>query len=272
MAGVMERTLGILELLAKEAEGLPLAVIAERLDMPRSGAHRLLSDLSRYGYVRQVREQGDYMLTTKLTSLGLGFLGASGIVDAAQPLLDGVATSSGELVRLSVVDGRHLTWVAKAQGARRGLRYDPDMGAIARLSCSSSGLAWLATLSDEQALERVAEQGFGRPEDYGPNAIVTASALLEQLRLTRERGFSFTMETFAPGMNAMAAAVHREGEPALGTISIAGPSIRFTQERMLALGDELLSTAAELAASTSASSLLRGVGQAPNHPTTVSQL
>lgn len=272
MAGVMERTLGILELLAREAEGLPLAAIAERLDMPRSAAHRLLSDLARYGYVGQVREQGDYVLTTKLTSLGLGFLSASGIVDAAQPLLDGLAESSGELVRLSVVDGRHLTWVAKAQGARRGLRYDPDMGAIARLSCSSSGLAWLSTLNDEQALEIVAEQGFGKPEDYGPNAPATASALLEQLRLTRERGFSYTVETYAPGMSAMAAPVRRGQERAVGTISIAGPHVRLTEQRMLALGDELLAVADELAASTSASSLLRGGGRKLDRPSTISQL
>ena len=122
MAGVMERTLGILELLAREAEGLPLAVISERLGMPRSAAHRLLSDLVRYGYVRQIREQGDYILTTKLTSLGLGFLGEMGIMDAAQPLLDRLADSSGELVRLAIVDGNSLTWLAKAQGARRGWR------------------------------------------------------------------------------------------------------------------------------------------------------
>ncbi|WP_431025096.1 IclR family transcriptional regulator [Halomonas sp. H5] len=267
MAGVMERTLGILELLAREGEGLPLAAIAERLGMPRSAAHRLLSDLVRYGYVRQVRDQGDYMLTTKLTSLGLGFLGEMGILDAAQPLLDRLAEISGELVRLAVVDDRCLTWVAKAQGATRGLRYDPDMGAVAKLSCSSSGLAWLSTLSDEMALELVAEQGFGNVEEYGPQAPTTVSELLEALRETRTRGVSMTVETFSPGMNAMATPVRRANQPALGTLSIAGPSIRFTEERMQALGDELLKVADELAASTSASSLLRA-----GRPSTASQL
>lgn len=267
MAGVMERTLGILELLAQEAEGLPLAIIAERVGMPRSAAHRLLSDLARYGYVRQVRDQGDYMLTTKLTSMGLGFLGEMGILDAAQPLIDRLAEISGELVRLSVVDGRRLTWVAKAQGATRGLRYDPDMGAVAKLSCSASGLAWLSTLSDEAALELVAEQGFGNEEEYGPNAPTTVTELLEALKQARDRGFSSTVETFSPGMNAMAAPVYRVGHTTIGTISIAGPSIRFTEARMASLGNILVEVADELAASTSASNLLR-VGR----PTTASQL
>jgi DNA-binding IclR family transcriptional regulator len=71
MNGVLERTLGILELLCAHGEGLELAAIAERLNIPKSAAHRLLADLTRCGYVRQSREMGDYLLTTKLVSMGL---------------------------------------------------------------------------------------------------------------------------------------------------------------------------------------------------------
>ena len=42
MSGVLERTLGILELLSHEGKGVELAVLAERLNMPKSAAHRLL--------------------------------------------------------------------------------------------------------------------------------------------------------------------------------------------------------------------------------------
>ena len=170
MNGVLDRTLGILELLAQHGHGLEMAAIADQLNIPRSGVHRLLADLVRCGYVRQTRDHGEYVLTTKLVAMGLSYLSNSGIVDVAQPLLDRLAELSGELVRLSVIDGDRLTWVARAQGARQGLRYDPDMGSDARLSCSASGHAWLMTLSDEQALALVAQQGLGQSSDYGPNA------------------------------------------------------------------------------------------------------
>jgi len=176
MNGILERTLGILEYLAANAEGAPMASIADHLGIPRSAAHRLLSELARCNYVRQTRKQGDYVLTTKLVSLGLSYLSSSGIVDIAQPLLDRLAETSGELVRLSVVDGERLTWVARAQGARRGLRYDPDMGSDAKLSCTATGHAWLLTMSDEDALQLVARQGFGAPADFGPNAPTTVRA------------------------------------------------------------------------------------------------
>ena len=179
MSGVLDRTLGILELLSLHGEGVELATVADQLNMPRSAAHRLLTDLVRCGYVRQVRDHGDYMLTTKLVSMGLSFLSRSGIVDFAQPLLDRLAEVSGELVRLSVIDGNRLTWVARAQGARQGLRYDPDMGSDAKLSCSSSGLAWMSCLTDEEALALVSQQGLGQSSEFGPNAPSSLKAVLD---------------------------------------------------------------------------------------------
>ena len=100
MSGVLDRTLGILELLSLHGQGVELATVADQLNMPRSAAHRLLNDLVRCGYVRQVRDHGDYMLTTKLVTLGLTHLKLSGVVDICQPILDRLAASTGELSRI----------------------------------------------------------------------------------------------------------------------------------------------------------------------------
>jgi len=262
MNGILERTLAILELLASQGEPMELGTIAERLQIPRSAVHRLLTDLARCGYVRQLRDHGDYVLTTKLVSIGLIHLSHSGIVDIAQPLLDQLATTSGELVRLSVVDGNRLTWVARAQGARQGLRYDPDMGSDARLSCSASGWALLSALPDDEALALLALQGIGQPKDYGPNAPASIKAVMSAVKTTRQRGYAITLETFTPGLNAMAAVVRLAHQPPLGILTIAGPTVRFSEERMKALAPELLSTAAQLAAASGASPFFRARGQA----------
>jgi IclR family transcriptional regulator, acetate operon repressor len=250
----LDRGMAILEHLAAQPEGVPLVALADALDMPNSACHRLLADLQRLGYVRQLRSHGDYLLTTKLVSLGLGFLSSAGIVDIAEPLLERLAETSGELVRLAMVDDERLTWVAKAQGMRRGLRYDPDMGMEARLSCTASGHAWLLTMSDERALELVSRQGFGAPKDYGPKAPTTVKALLGFLHAARTRGYAMIDEVFAPGMTAMAAPVLRRGV-AIGVISIAGPRMRLTMNRMQALSPDLLAAAAELGPMSSASTL-----------------
>jgi len=257
MSAILERSFKLMEHLAAHPEGRPLSALATDLEMPLSATHRLLTELIRCGYVRQDQSHGDYMLTIKLVSLGLSFLSNSGIVDVAQPLLDQLAAESGELVRLAVVDGDALTFVAKAQGATRGLRYDPDMGLSVNLSCSSAGHAWLSTMTDEQALELVARQGFGKPEDYGPKAPTTVKALLAFLRAARKRGFSMINEVFAPAMTAMAAPVRSGNGAVIGVITIAGPLVRLTEARMLELGPVLLATADEVAHASGASALFK---------------
>jgi IclR family acetate operon transcriptional repressor len=245
MTAALDRGLSLIERLAGQPEGVSLSALADELLIPHSACHRLLTHLQGRGYVRQVRSQGPYMLTTKVASLGLAFLSSAGIVDIAEPILERLAQESGELVRLAIIDDDRLTWVAKAQGARKGIRYDPDMGMDARLSCTASGHAWLLTLSDERALELVSRQGFGEPKDYGPKAPTTVKALLGFLHAARTRGYAMIDEVFAPGMTALAAPVKRRGM-ALGVISIAGPRTRLTPARMHALAPALLAATAEL--------------------------
>ena len=261
VAGTVERVLRVIETLAGAPEGLSLAALADELELPRSACHRLLADLVRCGYVRQLRERGDYALTTKLPALGLNFLGAAGIVDIAQPIIERLAEASGELVRLALVDGDRLTFVAKAQGARSGLKYDPDMGIDVRLSCSAGGHAWLMTLSEERATELVVRQGFGEPKHFGPKAPTTFKALGKLLDDDRKRGFSTIVEQYAPGMTAMAAPVMRAGGSAIGVITVAGPLQRLTPQRMLGLGPALKAAAAELAMASATSPLMRVHGR-----------
>ena len=254
MTTALARGLALVERLCGQPEGMALTALADELDIPRSACHRLLAELQRQGYVRQVHSQGDYILTSKLASLGLGFLSSAGIVDIAEPLLELLAKESGELVRLSIIDDDRLVWVAKSQGSRKGIRYDPDMGMEARLSCTASGHAWLLTLSDERALELVSRQGFGSAKQYGPKAPTTVKALLGVLHAARVRGCAMIDEVFAPGMTAMAAPVLRGGR-AIGVISIAGPRLRLTPARMQALVPALLRATAELGPISRASTL-----------------
>jgi IclR family transcriptional regulator, acetate operon repressor len=255
-SGLLDRTLSVLELLAENAAGLQLYDIAERLDIPRSATHRVLASLTEHGYVRQERSQGTYQLTAKITSLAFTYLARSGITDFAQPVLDRLAAESGELVRLAVINGKELVWVAKSQGSPSGLRYDPDMGQVARLSCSASGHAWLSCLSDEEALALVMSQGFGSRKEYGPRAPETKEALLRYVRKARKRGFSIVTQTYTLWSNAIAAPIrHPKTQEVSGVVVVAGPAVRFTEPRMEAIVPELLAAARELSLTPARSSV-----------------
>jgi DNA-binding IclR family transcriptional regulator len=257
MSGALEKSLDILEYLTDYPDGVALAQISTDLNQLRSGCHRALQELIRYGYVRQMPQRGDYALTTKMASMGLSFLSKSGVLDIAQPVIDRLAKATGELVRLAIVDGDRLTLVAKAQGAKSGLLYDPDMGIDLRLSCSAAGQAWLMTLPEDVAIEYVSRQGIGEPKNFGPNAPTSMKVLLKILDEHRKRRYSIIQDAYAPGMSSMAAPIRRANESTTGVIVIAGPSARLTLKRMIQFGSALLAAADELVLSGNSSALLK---------------
>ncbi|MFJ1338501.1 IclR family transcriptional regulator [Pseudomonas caricapapayae] len=256
MAGSqIERAFSLLERLTSEPRGLPLQTLAEELDIPKSATHRMLAELMRLGYVRQNLESSRYHLSTRLVAMGFRYLASSG-ADIVQPILDELAHNTGELVRLGVVEGDRQTWIAKAQGARSGLRYDPDMGRDAPLFYTASGHAWLSSLSDDEALQLVERQGIARREAFGPNAPASTAELLERLRLAREHGYAWVVESSAVGTSALAAVVrHPVDGHTVGVLSVAGPSARMSEARMHALAPVLLAAAEELSAASPASEL-----------------
>lgn len=265
MSSVLEKSLAILELMVEHPQGMQVSAIARTLDMPVSGAHRTLRELARLGYVRQERDQGDYTLTIRLAALGLGFLGRSGVTDIAQPILDRLAQVSGELIRLSVLDRRGLIWVAVAQGATVGLRYDPgrEQGMQVHPASTAGGRALLSTMRDDEILSLVGETGLSGTGSHPASGAPTSIAdLMEAIADARRRGYSVAVNTYIDGMGAMAAPIRAGGTPdgrVLGCISIAGPAVRLPLARMEELAPALLEAAHDIGTAAPASHYFAGL-------------
>lgn len=244
-----ERCLAIIELLADGARELPLGEIAERLSLPKSGAHRLLTTLVDIGWAEKNRDTGFYRLSMRLAVLGQQFYVATGIPDICQPVLDRLARQCREFVRLAVVDGHALVWVAHAQGASAGLMYQPSLASnTVPLFATASGKAWLATLSTDEAMQKVMKNGgLKDAERYGPNVVRSVEALLREIKATARRGYGIALSEAEFGVTAVAAAIRSGDESAaVGTVSIAGPSARVTERRAQELAPLVLRTASEL--------------------------
>jgi DNA-binding IclR family transcriptional regulator len=182
----------------------------------------------------------------------------TGLDDLAQPILDRLAAETGELARLALVDGQRLVWVAKAQGARSGLRYDPDWdhdtGHDVVLHATATGKAWLATLPEAEALRIVAAAGFHPPRRRGAHMATSLNAFRQMLKATRQAGFGTALDECEPGTAAVAVAVVSDWAPgsnggaraAVGTLSLAGPLLRFDVEHRALFATRLREAAQEL--------------------------
>ena len=249
MAGSqIERAFLLIEALAKAPEGLAIQTLAQTFDIPKSAVHRMLSELVRLGIVRQDVQSLHYKLTSKLLAMGFQYLAGSG-VNIVQPVLDRLAETSGELVRLGIIENPKQTWIAKSQGARSGLKYDPDMGRTAPLGYTASGHAWLCCLTEQEALELLGNEPMPDFTTLGPNAPRDTQAILNALAEARRLGYAYVAESSAVGMSALACAIrHPVTHAVIGVLSIAGPSARLPKERVEVLAKPLCEAAAELSA------------------------
>lgn len=253
----IDRCLDLIEELAKHPDGCLPTDLATRLGLPESAVHRLLGTLIDRGYVRQDPATRAYMLTLHLATLGFRLLDARHLPDAGQRVLDRLAAETGEYCRLALVENGRLCWVAHAQGATQGLRYDPPMSRDILLHATATGKAWLSTLPEVEAFRLVYAQGFPVPtgvreDSLGSNVIRSIDALRAELAATRERGYALAEHEAEAGTVALAVTfrAHADADaPTLGTVSVAGPSIRFEgPERRSWLAARLHDAAAELSA------------------------
>ena len=94
---------------------MPLGEIAERLELPKSGAHRLLATLVDLGWAEKDPDTSFYRLTMRLAILGQRFYDATGIPTSAS------RCSTGS--RMSAASSRGWPWsTADSLGVRSRTR------------------------------------------------------------------------------------------------------------------------------------------------------
>ena len=84
-ASSADRGLAILELLVDEPQGLSMSSIAQRLELPVSATHRLLTVMVARRYVQQNATSEHYQATMLIAALGLRLLETSNLPDVCQP-------------------------------------------------------------------------------------------------------------------------------------------------------------------------------------------
>lgn len=241
----LSRATQILEYLVDEPDGIRITDVASRMNLNRAIPFRLLSELVELGYATQDPESEKYRATYAVGSLGLRQLESTGVMDWSQDELAPLAESSGELVRVAIASEHRLRFVAQAQGASSSLIVHSPLRAELALHATASGKAYLATLPTDEADQLIKERGL---EGFTPRTITSKSELGKDLRSVRKRGFAVVEEEMELGVCSAAAAITPgpDAERAVGTVSIAGPSVRFTRQRIDEVSETLIKTARRL--------------------------
>ncbi|MGI6740154.1 MAG: IclR family transcriptional regulator [Brevefilum sp.] len=107
---------------------------------------------------------------------------------------------------------------------------------------SASGKAILAFLPNEEALRIIKKHNH----DIETQNQLKLEAFLEDLRVTRDRGYALDCESLEVGVNAVAAPIFGLKNKPIASLAIAGPAYRLDCELMQKMGEKLIATNLEI--------------------------
>jgi len=138
----LDKGLDVLELLARETQGLLLNEIAAALGRTSSELFRMVNGLARRGYIEQ-RDGERYTLTLKLFELAHRHKPIKSLTAAAAPLMDRLVHQALQSCHLTVFHDGRVMVVGEVDSPER-YAFGMKVGALVGLTDTASGYVLLA--------------------------------------------------------------------------------------------------------------------------------
>ncbi|MBV7499823.1 MULTISPECIES: IclR family transcriptional regulator [Achromobacter] len=235
----LSRALGLLKLVSTfNLTGARLSDIVSLSGLAKPTVHRLLSELLASGLLMR-DDQKLYRLGNFAHELGVIASSQFKIRDVCQCLLAELAGETGATAYLKVRSGQDVFCLDIAS---RNDKAWSSRGSRVALGVGACGMAILSFLPEQERL--IAMQGS--TSQPGMSAPLHLEKLLFDVEQTRHNGYSFSEGDVVPGVTAAAIPIFDPVGTPVVAVSLAMPSVSWTDgTRKKAIGS-LLSTAAKM--------------------------
>jgi IclR family acetate operon transcriptional repressor len=227
------------------ADGLTLTDLAQRAGLVPSTAHRILATLEAHRFVFHDEQRGLWLIGVRAFEVGTAFLRNRRLAGIGRRVMHELMERTGETVNLGIEDGGEVVFISQVEshGALRAFFRAGSRGAI---HASGVGKALLAQLDEAQVRDILHKRGLAR---FTERTHIAPAALFKELAEIRGRGFAVDDEERTLGMRCVAAPVYNEYGEAIAGVSVSGPSVCITSERIGEFGPLVKRAAAEITAS-----------------------
>ena len=211
--------------------------IAERLELTRTNVHRLLTTLMEVGYVTKDTNRG-YRLTFKVFQLGSRVPLSQDLREVAKPLMVRLVEAANENVYLTVLYGAMVIAIEEAK-SNNPLSLNPDVTYTYPIYTCASGKNFLAHMSADERRRTLEHMEY---EQRTQHTLTDSEAIETEVATVRERGYATEINEFSEDLNSYAAPIFDYSGRVVANISISGPSLRATPEKLDGFVDVLLET------------------------------
>ena len=218
----INRAAQLLTLVIESEQPRGLTELADDAALPKSTASRLLGALEREGLIQQQGLRGRFEPGPVLRR----FANRGQLVELAQPHLEVLSEVSGETINLAVPGPLGVDHLAQIE-SRHFLGTGQWVGRRVPYDSTAVGKVLMAF-------------------DGAPATIPERERLADQLAAVRRNGYATAIDELEVGLAGLAAPVVAAGGQALAALSISGPTLRLTAERIADLRPTLIDEARAL--------------------------
>lgn len=239
---ILDRTLDVLELLAKEPGGMTLPAMTEALKMPKNSVFRIATTLMLRGYLERDETARIYRASRRLLSLGHSAVGGRALTQTAWPVLRALRDETGETALLGTLAGAQGVVLEQAPSSQP-VKVVVEVGHAFPLHTAAPAKAMLAHL-EEAALERLlAQMTF---EKRTRHTVTSKRRYLEELTAARRDGYALDRGEESETFTCAAAPVFDFHGVPVAALWISGPVDRMPVERLGEFGQTVRRHAEEL--------------------------
>lgn len=224
---VASRVLAILGAFDAGHRALTLTEIAERAQLARPTAHRLIAELTEWGALRR-DAQDRYVVGRRLWDLGLLAPVQTGLRATASPFLHDLYGATLATIHLAVRDGASVLYLDTLRG-HASVPIVSRVGSRLPLHATGVGKVLLAHAPDDVRRSVLA----GGLQRLTPYTITQPAALERQLIRIRSEGYATTQEEMTLGACSAAVPVTVDGQ-VVAALGIVVPDLRRTRGRLVA--------------------------------------
>ena len=237
----LDRGLALLRIVA-EADGLTLTDLAQRSGLAPSTVHRLLFTLEAHRFVVHDDERGLWQIGVDAFQIGTAFLRNRRLAGIGRDAMRQLMEQTGETVNLGIEDGGEVVFISQME-SHNTLRAFFRAGSRSVMHASGVGKALLSGMSEHRVRQIASVKGLPRFTD---RTFIDPTALLAELAESKRRGWAVDDEERTLGMRCVGAPIFNEHGETIAAVSMSGPSVRITPQRLGELGPLVMRAADQI--------------------------
>jgi IclR family transcriptional regulator, KDG regulon repressor len=224
------RAIDVLNLFTVEQPELGIMEMSRLLGISKSSVHRLAATLESAGYLRQDQANQRYHLGFKVLQLANILLTSLNFRDIAFPWMEKLRAQTNETISLYVADQDARICIERLEGTQ-DIRFVVEINMRLPLYNGAAGKLLLAYQS-ETTRKQFIEQWKNGSDSLFLQSHGSTESFEKELIGIRKQGYAVSIGERVTYAAAVAVPILNHRGEILAALTISGPSVRFTEERI----------------------------------------